>query len=82
MENLSLHGLGVLLYTKNLQQVPAKIGENLKIEIDLGNAIPVLRMRTNLITVCPIGQYLTHLGLEMQSARYTKKDHFRIYQFS
>jgi|WetSurMetagenome_2_1015567.scaffolds.fasta_scaffold09653_2 hypothetical protein len=63
LENLSLHGLGVLLYTKNLQQVPGKIGENLKIEVDLGNAIPILRMKTNLVTVCPLGQYLTHLGL-------------------
>jgi hypothetical protein len=73
LENLSLHGLGVLLYTKYLSQIPAKIGETLKVEIDLGNAIPKMRIRTKLIAVCPVGQYLTHLGLEMQPRRTQEK---------
>jgi hypothetical protein len=73
LENLSLHGLGVLLYTKYISQIPAKIGESLKVEIDLGNAIPAMRIRTKLIAVCPLGQYLTHLGLEMQPQRTQEK---------
>ncbi len=73
LENLSLHGLGALLYTKYISQIPAKIGETLKVEIDLGNAIPVMRMRTKLIAVCPLGHYLTHLGFEMQPQRTQKK---------
>jgi hypothetical protein len=73
LENLSLHGLGVLLYTKNPQQVPYEIGDILRTEIDLGNAIPVLRMRTNIIAICPVGQYLTHVGLEMHPQGTQKK---------
>jgi hypothetical protein len=73
LENLSLHGLGVLLYAKNPQQAPYTIGDILKTEIDLGNAIPVLRMRTNIIAICPVGQYLTHLGLEMHPQGTQKK---------
>ena len=73
LENISLHGLGVLLYTKNPQQVPYKIGDTLKAEIDLGNAIPLLRMRTNLVAIFPVGQYLTHLGLEMHPQGIQKK---------
>lgn len=72
LENISLHGLGVLLYTKYLSQIPAKIGETLKVEIDLGNAIPTMRIKTKLIAVCPVGQYLTHLGLEIQP-RHTQE---------
>ncbi len=72
LENISLHGIGVLLYTKNLPQIPAKIGETLKIEIDLGNAIHLIKLRANLISICPLGQYLTHLGLEMQPQRTQK----------
>jgi len=45
----------------------------LRTEIDLGNAIPVLRMRTNLIAICSMGQYLTHLGLEMHLQGTQKK---------
>jgi hypothetical protein len=65
LENLSLHGLGVLLNTKNIQQVPNKIGEAVNVEIELGNAIPLLRVKANLIAVYPLGRYLTHLSLVM-----------------
>jgi hypothetical protein len=73
LENLSLHGLGVLLYTKNPPQFPYKIGDTLKAEIDLGKAIPALKMRTNLVTTFPVGQYLTHLGLEIHPQGIQKK---------
>ncbi len=73
LENLSLHGLGALLYTKNPPELPYKVGDILKTEINLGNAIPAMRIKTNLIAICPMGQYLTHLGLEMHLQGTQKK---------
>jgi len=73
LENLSLHGLGALLYTKNPPELPYKVGDILKTEINLGNAIPIMRIKTNLIAICPMGQYLTHLGFEMHLQGTQKK---------
>lgn len=66
LENLSLNGLGMLLFKSSSQMVPMKTGENLATKIALGDDIPPLEMDGRLIAKRSIGQTLTHLGLEIK----------------
>lgn len=63
LENLSLHGLGALLYTKNPPELPYKVGDILKTEINLGNAIPIMRIKTNFNRDLPYGSVFNTSGL-------------------
>ena len=63
LENLSMNGLGMLLYTKNIKNIPTKAGEIVNTRIILGEDIPPLELRGKLVATRPIGQTLTHLGM-------------------
>jgi len=66
LENLSMNGLGMLLYTKNFKNIPIKAGESVNTRIILGEDIPPLEMRGKLVASRLIGQALTHLGMEIR----------------
>lgn len=66
LENLSLHGLGMLLYTKNVQNIPIKTGEYIYTRIVLGEDVPPLEMEGRLIATRSIGLTLSHLGMEIK----------------
>lgn len=63
LADLSLHGLGVLIYSKEQNLFPGQVGEKLKAEIKLEPDIPLVKLDTELVRCHVLSQTLTRLGL-------------------
>lgn len=63
--DLSLHGLGVLVSSREEKPIPIKAGDKLKAEITLESDIPSIKLDTEVVSSRIISQTLTRLGLFM-----------------
>ncbi len=63
LADLSVHGLGVLIYAKEQNILPGQAGEKLKAEIKLEPDIPMVKLDTELVSRHNLSQSLTRLGL-------------------
>ena len=65
LADISVHGMGVLVYTKEPNLVPYRPGERLVGEIKPGSDIPQLKLDAELVSVHTISPTLIRLGLAM-----------------
>ena len=63
MADISLHGMGVLVYTKEQNQIPWQSGDKFKAEIKPGSDIPQVKLDAELVSVHTLSPMLIRLGL-------------------
>jgi hypothetical protein len=63
LADLSLHGLGVLIYMKQHMVFPDQLGEKLQVELKLEPDIPLVKLVAELVSCHTLSDTLTRLGL-------------------
>ena len=63
LADISLHGMGVLVYTKEQNLIPCQSGDKFKAEIKLGSDIPQVKLDAELVSVHTLSPMLIRLGL-------------------
>lgn len=72
LADLSLHGMGILVYAKEMNVAPCQVGEKLKVEVRLEPDIPLVKLDGELVSYRSLSQTLFRLGL-MTSPRGIQK---------
>lgn len=69
LDDLSIHGLGVLIYHTDGFKIPVNLGEKVHFEFRLPNDTKQIRMEGRLVCAQPVSKKLSRIGLHINPTR-------------
>lgn len=69
LDDLSIHGLGVLIYHSDGFKIPVQLGEKVNFDFRLPNDARQIRMDGRLVGAHPVSKKLSRIGLQISPTR-------------